>query len=369
MSKGHLRIDIRTKIGSLELDVSHVTSAGITAIVGPSGAGKTSLLRLVAGLKKGAEGSITLGDIVFQDSTRNIFLKPEARHVGYIFQEPHLFAHMSVGRNVDYGARRRGRVDARERSDIITLLDIAPLMERMPHRLSGGEAQRVSIARALMSSPRLLLMDEPLSSLDTKRRREIMPYLEKLPERLKIPVLYVSHNLDEVMRIAENVIIMDRGHIFHSGPMAQTLNRPDVQQLLAGAEGIEADRGTIIEAHILKHEPDIMISHLTFGDGLRLRLPLLIGAPGSSIRLRLHARDIAIARSEPRDISIRNVLPGKIMDIQPTPDGQREVHISIDGGRGSVIISRITQDASRELGLSPGLPIWALIKSVALTSG
>ncbi|MDE1174349.1 MAG: molybdenum ABC transporter ATP-binding protein [Parvibaculaceae bacterium] len=368
MSGEILQADLRARLGTLELELSLKAGNGTTAIVGPSGAGKTSLLRIIAGLHRQAEGRISFGDHVFHDSAAGIFLKPEKRRIGYVFQEPRLFPHMSVARNLDYGARRRGIASAGARDEIITLLGLANLLERLPHKLSGGEAQRVAMGRTLLSSPRLLLMDEPMANLDLRRRREIMPFLEMLHQRLSLPILYVSHNLDEVIRLADNVLVIDRGRVFATGGTAQVLNRPDVQQLLAGTPGMDADLGTILDASISAHEPEKMITRLSLGGGLELRVPLRHEQPGTALRLRLHARDIAIATQTPHGLSIRNSLPGRIDRINVAPGGQRDVTIRLDGGGNIEITARVTQGAVDDLQLARGHAVWALVKSVALAS-
>ncbi len=372
MSSDILQADLRARLGTLELELSLKAGNGTTAIVGPSGAGKTSLLRIIAGLYRQAEGRISFGDDVFHDSAAGIFLKPEKRRIGYVFQEPRLFPHMSVARNLDYGARRRGAPPSGARDEIINLLGLENLLERLPHKLSGGEAQRVAMGRALLSSPRLLLMDEPMANLDLRRRREIMPFLEMLHPRLSLPILYVSHNLDEVIRLADKVLVIERGRVFATGGTAQVLNRPDVQQLLAGAVGMDAgmdtDLGTILDASISAHEPEKMITRVSLGDGLVLRVPLRHEPTGTALRLRLHPRDIAIATQSPHGLSIRNSLPGRVNRINVAPGGQRDVSIRLDGGGNIEITARITQGAVDDLQLVRGLEVWALVKSVALAS-
>lgn len=363
-----LKAEVHHRLDAFSLDAAFEAGDGVTGIIGPSGAGKTTLLAAIAGLSRPRRGRITLGNETFLDTERGVFLPPERRRIGYVFQEARLFPHLSVEQNLDYGARRRGAAKAIPRDDIIALLGLAPLLDRMPHRLSGGEAQRIAIGRAFLSAPRLILMDEPLSNLDIRRRREIMPYLEALHRRLELPILYVSHNIDEVVRLADRVLVMQQGGIVASGGVADVLNRAGVQTLILGEEACEADPATIVDACVARHDEAHHLTEVEFaGATVTLsRIDLPVGAP---VRLRLHARDIAIATERPAALSIQNVIEARISELHPAGAAQIDVRLAVGREPHPVtLIARITARAAERLALTPGRDVWALVKTVALAS-
>lgn len=365
MNETQLSVRVAQRLEGFALDVSFEAGPGVTGIIGPSGAGKSMTLGAIAGLARPQSGCIVLGDEVFVDTARGIFMPPEQRRVGYVFQESRLFPHLSVAENLDYGARRRGDASAMPRTEVIDLLGIGALLDRRPHRLSGGEAQRVAIGRALLSAPRLLLMDEPLSSLDIRRRREIMPFIEALHRRLDLPVLFVSHNIDEIVRLADRVLVLHDGRIAASGGVAEVLNRLDVQSLILGVDGIAADPATIIEARVSRHDVAHHLTELDIG-GATLAVSELALAPGAQVRLLLHARDIALATERPTALSIQNVIAARIVEIKAA--GPSQVDVELEAGPELRLFARITNRAAEQLLLSTGRPVWALVKSVALAS-
>ncbi len=361
-----LSASVARRVNGFNLDISFEAPPGVTGIIGPSGAGKTMALHAIAGLNRPDRARIALGDEIFTDTEQGIFLAPEKRHIGYVFQEARLFPHMSIAANLDYGLRRRGPGAPVPKDEVIHLLGIAPLLEREPHSLSGGEAQRVAIGRALLSAPRLLLMDEPLANLDISRRREVMPFLEALHRRLRLPVVFVSHNIDEIVRLADRVIVLHRGRIAAEGAVSDVLSRLDVQNLIFGEAGND-DLGTIVEAWITSHDDAEHLTELAC-PGARLfvaRLPLTVGAP---VRLRLRARDISIATEKPKGLSIQNMIEGEIAALTATGPGQLDVVLRMRDG-GASFHALITQRAARQLGLAEGMTVWALVKTVAIAGG
>jgi len=336
---------------------AELTLAGITALFGPSGSGKTTLLRIIAGLEGDASGTVAFDGEAWQSGESGV--PAHRRHIGYVFQDGRLFSHLTVAENLEF-ARRRGMIGARATIDLeeaIDALDLRSLLERRTPSLSGGEQQRVAIARALLRSPRLLLMDEPLSSLDIKRKREILPHIEALPEIFGVPVLYVTHNLDEVARLANDVVLLAEGRIAAHGSVAEIFERTDLGSLTGGLEA-----GVVLRARVAAH--DNGIATLRVGTQ-QLRVPMVTADVGSIRPIRIHARDVAIATVRPEKLSIRNVLKGTIRLIDVGTNMNVELLLDIDGEH---LRARITRDALEELDLAVGREVFALIKSVALES-
>jgi molybdate transport system ATP-binding protein len=361
---------------------------GITALFGPSGCGKTTVLRALAGLER-ASGRVMLGDEVWQDDARGIFLPTHQRPVGYVIQEAALFPHLDVQRNLVYGERRirpgQRRIPLEQ---AVALLGIGHLLGRRPATLSGGERQRVAIARALLTSPRLLLMDEPLAALDAARKAEILPYLERLHSELAMPIVYVTHAMDEVARLADHLVLMDNGRVLAAGPLADLLARADLP--LARAD----DAGVVLRTRVLAHDTAYGLSRLGLdpdtgdagtdggeggwaGTGTSavpgtLWVGAVPNAPGSEVRVRVLARDVSVVRQASTDTSILNVLPVTLLGLHtdpatallslalghPAPDGALP-----DGPR---LLARITRRSLETLGLRPGDAIHAQIKGVSL---
>ena len=335
---------------------------GVTAVFGPSGCGKSTLLAAVAGLLRPQEGRIALDGMVLFDSAARRMLPPEQRRCGVVFQDSRLFPHLSVDTNLRYGLRRAPRgVDGPGFEEVVALLGIGHLLRRRPAALSGGERQRVALGRALLSRPRLLLMDEPLAALDAARKAEVLPFLTRLRDRLSIPVLYVTHAMEEVDRLADRLVLMEAGRVLAEGSVEELSARTDLP-LLAGRR----DAGVLLACTVRERVAGEGLARLGF-EGGELLLPSLPDAPGTRLRVRVRARDVSVATEEPRGISVRNVLPVVLEAIGPGT-GQ-EVMLRLRLGAGGVLLSRITAEAARRLDLRPGQPLWALVKSVALSQG
>ena len=355
-----LALDVELDRGSFKLEVRReLKLEGITALFGPSGSGKTTLLRVIAGLEEDARGTVSYDGTPWQ--REGLRVPAHRRGIGYVFQDGRLFPHLDVEGNLRFALRRAvNRAASTPPIDFATVvgaLDLGPLLRRHPASLSGGEQQRVAIGRALLTSPRLLLMDEPLSSLDLARKREIVPHIERLPKTFGVPVLYVTHNVDEVARLAADMLLLSAGKIAAEGPIASVLERLDVATLMGGR-----DTGAVLLVRVERESGGI--AALRLGEHV-LHVPMSEPRVGSDLRIRVHARDVALATERPRGLSIRNVLPARILRIDFDGTINAEVLLDVDGQH---LRSRITRDALVELGLAPDQQVFALIKSVALES-
>ncbi len=330
---------------------------GITALFGPSGSGKTTLLRIIAGLEYEASGAVVFDGETWQSGEARV--PTHRRRVGYVFQDGRLFRHLTVAQNLEFALRRstKGTRPSIELDDAIEALDLTSLLARRTPSLSGGEQQRVAIARALLTSPRLLLMDEPLSSLDVKRKREILPHIETLPEIFGVPILYVTHNVDEVARLANDVVLLVEGRVATQGSVTEVFERTDLGALTGGLEA-----GVVLRTQVAAHDDGV--ATLRVGTQ-QLRVPMTTAQVGTTRPIRIHARDVAIATVRPEKISIRNVLVGRIMLVEPGTNMNVELLLDVDGEH---LRARITRDALKELDLSVGREVFALVKSVALES-
>lgn len=348
----------QARLGTFSLDVDlQLPGRGVTALFGHSGSGKTTLLRSIAGLERYAGALIVDGE-VWQDA--NTFLPVHRRPLGYVFQEASLFAHLNVRKNLAFGLQRI-QSDARRITleQAVEWLGIEHLLERMPHRLSGGERQRVAIARALLTSPRLLLMDEPLSALDTNSKAEILPYLERLHDELAIPVIYVSHSPDEVARLADHLVLMEKGRSIADGPITDLMTRLD----LSIARDREAE--SIIETVIAAHQPEYHLSQLSFPGGT-LHTRMLSAPEGTTQRVRIHARDVSLSLNVHEDSSILNILPATILEFAPLTEWQMLVRLGLGPDASIPLLARITRRSTTHLALVPGKKVYAQIKSVVL---
>jgi len=352
-----LKVMIRHAVPGFELDVAfQAPTPGTTVLFGRSGAGKSMIVSIVAGLVRPAVCQIAIDDTMLEDTEQHNFIPPERRRIGLVFQNARLFPHMSVAANLRYGLRRAPQGAIRF-DDVIGLLDIAPLLDRRPHTLSGGEQSRVAIGRALLSQPRLLAMDEPLAALDAQRKAEILPYLARLKQALQLPILYVTHALDEVGRLADTLVLIRDGRVLGAGPLEQMLARGDLP--LAERD----DAGAVMSARIIRHDLGRELSELEAG-GRRLLVPLMRQAPGTHVRVRIPAREVILAAEAPKGISVQNVIAGTVRGVVPDP-GRRAamVEVALDG---AALLARITPDAVTRLHLIPGSPVLALVKSVAI---
>ena len=353
-----LHVDVERRIGAFSMNVAFDSDARVTALFGRSGAGKTSLVNMIAGLARPDRGRIEIDGQVLFDSVAGIDVPPEARRIGYVFQEGRLFPHLTVRRNLLYGHDLVAAADRYIRIDqIVQLLGLSDLLERRPGDLSGGEKQRVAIGRALLASPRVILLDEPLASLDAHRKNEILQYIELLLDEVQVPMIYVSHAVEEVVRLANRVVLMSSGRVAAAGEVEDVMGRPDLTAATGVFEG-----GTVIDARVAGQDMKYELATLTF-EGGTLTVPNLDALVGEPVRVRIRARDVSIALDAPQRISIQNVLKGRITRIDSGRSGIANVSIAI----GPVILrSRITQRAMEQLGLAPGLDVYALIKAVSL---
>ncbi len=354
----HARFDLAYPGFALHADIQ-LPARGVTALFGPSGSGKTTLLRCIAGLERAAVGLLRVHDEVWQDGAK--FLPVHRRRLGYVFQEASLFHHLSVRRNLEYGLRR---IPATERKvqleQVVEWLSLNNLLDRNdPASLSGGERQRVAIGRALLTSPRLLLMDEPLSSLDASSKQDILPYLERLHGELDIPVLYVSHALDEVARLADHLVLMEQGRIIASGALNDTLSRLDLPTAHLD------DAGAVIEAAVSVHDDKYHLTRLDFSGG-SLWVSKVERAAGTKVRARVLARDVSIVITAPHGSSINNILAARIAEIRD--EGPDKVNVRMTAGDEHMLLSRITRRSRDQLGLVVGMEVFAQVKSVALMS-
>jgi len=346
---------LRLARADFTLDVAlALPGEGVSAIFGPSGCGKTTVLRALAGLETAA-GRVMVNGETWQDGQR--FVPTHARPLGYVIQDAVLFPHLSVRANIAYGARRIAG-SAIDPAPLIELLGIGALMDRRPATLSGGERQRVAIARALAAGPRLLLMDEPLAALDARRKAEILPYLERLHRELQLPVVYVTHSMDEVARLADHLVLMDTGRVLAAGPLGELLARADLP--IHRAE----DAGVVVDATVAEHDTRYGLMRIAF-DGGSLWVGAAAGAGlGERVRARVLARDVSVTRQAPGETSIQNVLPAVLQALHADP---HTALLSLAVGR-QVLLARITRRSLDGLGLAPGDALYAQVKGVALMS-
>jgi molybdate transport system ATP-binding protein len=344
---------------SLDVDLN-LAGRGVTALFGASGSGKTSCLRALAGLERGTPGSeayVTVNGEVWQDESKDLFVPVHQRALGYVFQDANLFTHLSVARNLAFGMARVAPAQRRVSLDqAVALLGIGHLMARLPGTLSGGERQRVAIARALATSPRILLLDEPLAALDTRRKAEILPYLEQLHGELDIPVLYVSHALDEVARLADHLVLLEAGRVTASGRTDELLTRLD----LPLAHGDSA--GAVLTATVLSHDAIDHLSSVGFAGGT-LTVPKQSASVGQALRMRVQARDVSLTLERQTGTSILNILGVTVSAL--SPDGPGQFMVALDAG-GSTLLARVTTRSAHALGLVPGQALYAQIKGAAI---
>ncbi|MBX3611348.1 MAG: molybdenum ABC transporter ATP-binding protein [Hydrogenophaga sp.] len=354
-----LRTTVRRAGFTLDVDL-RLPGQGITALFGPSGSGKTTCLRVLAGLEPAATGRVVVGGEVWLDSALRTCLPAHRRALGYVFQEASLFDHLSVRDNLRYGWRRVPPAQRHHGWDHgLALLGIAHLLDRRPAELSGGERQRVAIARALATSPRVLLMDEPLASLDATRKAELLPWLEQLHEQLDLPIVYVTHAMDEALRLADHLVLLEGGTVRAQGPIAELITRSDLP--LAHGDAASALIDGVVEGTSADG-----LTCLAF-DGGPLRLTDTRRAPlpaGSRLRVRVQARDVSLSLVEPQQISVNNVLPAEVSDL--SDDGPGQVLVGLRLGSGTRLLSRLTQGSVQRLGIAPGVRLFALIKGVAV---
>ena len=361
-----LRVQARKRLGAFALacDVD-LPLRGLTALYGASGSGKSTLINLVAGLLRPDEGRVAVGSEVFFDQARSVHLPVEQRALGVVFQDARLFPHLNVRGNLLYGFRRAGERAQAPRigfEQVVALLGIERLLERRPHTLSGGERQRVALGRALLAQPRLLLMDEPLAALDAARKAEVLPYIERLRDDLRVPVLYVTHALDEVLRLATAIVLLDHGQVVAAGALDEIAMQP------AAAALFGADVGALAYGRVAAHDERYGQTHLAF-DGFELRVPRVSLRVGAAVRARIPARDVALALTRPADVSISNRIEGTVEAIRALNQSGAQVEVTVRVAPGTALRALVTREAVDRLALQPGLRLWCLVKAVALDAG
>jgi molybdate transport system ATP-binding protein len=353
-----LEVQVRHRLGTFEIDAAFESAGRLTALFGASGSGKTSIINMIAGIISPTSGRIRLGGKLLLDTAQGLCTPTHKRRIGYVFQESRLFPHLSVRQNLGYGqwfAQRHERIT--DMAKTAALLGIEPLLDRKPHMLSGGERQRVAIGRALLAAPEALLMDEPLTSLDQGRKAEILPYIERLRDELRIPVIYVSHSVQEVARLASDIVVISGGRIKASGPAAAILQRAD----LIPSEQL-GEASSLMEFSIKSYDPSFDLTRLE-GKAGAISVPGNIGAIGDRLRVRIRAIDVMLATSMPRGLSALNILNGRIASIQPIE--KASVDVALDCG-GEMLAARVTRQSCAMLGLKPGLDAFAVLKTVSL---
>lgn len=355
-----LECHVQKRLGDFSLDISlSVPASGVTALFGQSGSGKTSLLRLIAGLDRPDAGRVRLGERTLTDIAARTHVPIHKRQLGVVFQEARLFPHYRVRGNLTYGmpSSARPRFD-----DLVTLLGIEHLLERLPGTLSGGEARRVAIGRALLTQPRLLLMDEPLTGLDGERKQELLRYLVRLTREIDIPVVYVSHDTAEISAIADHLALIERGRLTAHGQLDELMMRLDLTDRLGGF-----DAATRLSARVVDHDSRYSLTRVALDDGQTLRIPAIEQPPGAPIRLRVGVRDVALAHVMPEGTSYRNGLNAVIEAIEPSPQAPSANEVRLRVGRQR-LRARLTRQACDEMQLGAGKTVIALIRSVAFDS-
>jgi len=360
-----LDVDLQCRVGGFQLAVRELIAADrCTGIFGRSGSGKTTLLRAIAGFQP-VEGSLRLGEDLWFDSAKGVNRPPHLRRAGYVFQRGALFSHLDVRGNLEYPLRRMkarddssGKTAGRPGFDrVVEALDLGPLLNRRVDGLSGGEIQRVALGRALLSDPALMLLDEPLSALDLGRKIDILPFLVRIKSEFRVPMIYVSHSVDELVRIADHLLVLADGQVLAHGETGAVLERLDVQSVTGRFEG-----GSVITVQVERHDPDRFLTLMGFA-GTPISMPMLDRLePGTSVRLRIRSRDVAIATEKPRGISIRNVVPAEVLEVA-LEEGSPYAEVLLNAGHQH-LRARITRDAVVDLRLAPGVHVFALIKSV-----
>jgi len=342
-------------VSFLDIDTTMPTS-GITAIFGHSGSGKTSLLRCIAGLEKAQQGQLIVNETCWQDA--NTFLPTHKRPIGYVFQEASLFPHLSAQKNLNYAVKRADQIVGPEfYQRVIEVMGLAGILNRYPSQLSGGERQRIAIARALLIQPRLLLMDEPLAALDHQRKQEILPYLERLHKSFDIPILYVSHSMDEVARLADHILVLDQGKVVAEGELTEVFSRIDLPQRL------EEESGVILNGKVIEKDQQWQLMRVAFAEG-HIWLPDSGETLEQEVRIRVLAKDVSLALSNHDDSSIVNRIPVAVSEIKSDQDKAMSLVRLAMGS--DYLVSKLTQKSVHNLDLSIGLKVWAQIKSVAI---
>ncbi len=352
-----LVVNIEHQIDDFILKAEFSALPGLTAFFGRSGSGKTTLVNLIAGLDSPQSGRIEVaGDVLFDRATRTN-IPPERRRIGYIFQEDRLFPHLSVHGNLTYSWRfKKSAFRRHSLTDVVSLLELGSLLDRKTETLSGGERQRVAIGRAVLTSPDILLMDEPLASLDVRRKSQIIPLIERLRDDVGIPIVYVSHDIDEVVRLADTLVILENGHTVAAGPVEEIMSRLELRPLTGRYEA-----GAVFPVSVAGQDMTYGLTELIFPGG-RLWVPGLEQPFGYEMRMRIRARDVSLSLSRPLDTSILNVVEGRVVEIGDDDGPQTDVLVDV----GTLLIARVTRKSVAAMRLRPGTRIFALIKAAAI---
>ena len=353
-----VEVDVYRRLGAFTLDARFAAEGRLIALFGRSGAGKTTIVNLIAGLLRPERGRIAVAGRVLVDTARGLFVPKHRRRIGYVFQESRLFPHLTVRQNLAYGRWFAPKAERRdELARIAELLAVGHLLERRPGLLSGGERQRVAIGRALLASPRLLLMDEPLASLDQPLKAELLPYIERLRDELRIPIVYVSHSIPEVSRLATTMVLISEGKVAAVGATAEVMGRVDLFPLTGRYEA-----GAILEMRVAGHDARYELTTLKSAAG-ELRVPRIELAPGTALRVHVRARDVVLGLAPPEGLSALNVLAGRIAALGPQDGPIVDVRIALDGAS---LLARVTRLTVERMALAPGRPVFAIVKSIAL---
>lgn len=352
-----IAVDIEQQLGAFHLQVKFAAEAPIVGLFGRSGAGKSSVINAIAGITKPSRGSIRINDLSLFDAAQGIDLPPEKRRIGFVFQDALLFPHMDVESNLLYGQRLRAHADRFiKEARVVELLGLGALLRRKPRMLSGGEKQRVAIGRALLAQPRILLMDEPLAALDVLRKTEILDYIERLRDELAIPIVYVSHSVAEITRLADTVVVLSDGKCLAVGDVDEVMGRLDLQAVTGRYEA-----GSVLDTRVRGHNGEDQLTTLDF-DGGQLVVPHLDAPIGERVRARIRARDVSLAIQKPGEISILNVLPAQVTAIDDDTGPVVDLQLAV----GNItLVARITRRSFRELEIRTGLKLYAMVKAVS----
>ena len=356
-----INIELSDAYGQFEFDINvTLPEGGVTTFFGPSGAGKSTILRCIAGLTRSKKGYISVCGDIWQDEKNNIFLPPYQRELGYVFQEPRLFSHLTVRENLEYGLKRTPAKDQYvDWHAVIEILDIQHLLQRMPEKLSGGEQQRVAIGRALLASPKLLLMDEPLASLDQSRKQEVLPFIRALHREISIPIFYVTHALTEILQIADNIVLIENGRVLANGALHEVFSN------LAVSSDLGEVSGSVIEATVEEHDNEYGLTCLSFKGG-KIYIPGLAQTVGAHLRVHVLAKNVGIALQKPQETtSFLNIFEAKVVEVGTPDKATHSVQVKLD--IGVPLLACISRKSIQTLHLEPGMKCFALVKAVALT--
>jgi molybdate transport system ATP-binding protein len=350
-------VDIEQQLGTFHLAVKFAAEAPIVGLFGRSGSGKSSVVNAIAGITRPLRGYIRINDLFLFDAAKDVNLPPEERRVGYVFQDALLFPHMNVEANLLYGQRLHSPADRFiQEARVIDLLGLGALLRRKPKALSGGEKQRVAIGRALLAQPRILLMDEPLAALDKPRKTEILDYIERLRDELNIPIVYVSHSVTEITRLADTVVVLSEGKCLAVGDVDEVMGRLDLKPATGRYEA-----GAVLDTRVTAHDAEDQLTTLAF-DGGELVVPHLDAAIGERVRARIRARDVSLSLRQPTEISILNVLAARVTAIDEETGPIVDLRLSVGD---ATLVARITRRSFEQLGIRAGQELYALVKAVS----